>query len=713
MLVQAFLDAATLSVINITLAQPAETRLNVEMFVKINNAGPIWARLSGFNATLLDPQGRELGWIGYPRLELQGNTQTVQHVESYLSVIDSDAFREEGLKLLAGKSITWGVHGISVVRTFGLPFRVIVRKQLAFEGAQLDNFRATQIRLRSANTPENTYELEADISFSSVSPLELLHFGTLEVELWYNERANDPRRSGYNAVSRSELGGRLCTPAMHAESQCESGSEVSEKVGIAYFYQFTVRRGAVGSPLQPSFKATVRLFNNATSGRLAGRWASQHEQTLISFGPTNKPPYLNRIWQGVVTVEGSPTAMLSGALGTRESFVLGYNVRTGEPCDLYNQGADVCDKGALVMAQNPFGRQWLLREVEYDVYFEEHFEYEAFFRVQPFGQPLDVRAISCAPTNTFARMRSKRGMWSFAPNHRGPQGHGYPGNGSALLAARLADEVIPMPAGAEVGAGTVPFFLTAVPVPGNAERTNRDGKTGPCVLGIATLDPFDCCMTTIFTAAACKMAQRGRSHLNVRAQGRATVDVDGLSMVVYPEVSLPLSYTDDVLNFDVVKGTMLETTGLLTRAGFSCDDIEFRGISEPLWPNNEGDEKPPPSQRPLAPRSPPVPPAMPGDEDLGRQGRTTGVAMPLTLVALVIIVLLSLILVAVVGRLAVLVRRDICGRRMLCEKDRVGRETSRAGGEMPTAASQSSGICASPLQVSYNDDFPPLRPSWS
>jgi hypothetical protein len=25
------------------------------------------------------------------------------------------------------------------------------------------------------------------------------------------------------------------------------------------------------------------------------------------------------------------------------------------------------------------------------------------------------------------------------------------------------------------------------------ERTDRDGETGPCVLGIATLSPIDCC----------------------------------------------------------------------------------------------------------------------------------------------------------------------------------------------------------------------------
>ena len=44
---------------------------------------------------------------------------------------------------------------------------------------------------------------------------------------------------------------------------------------------------------------------------------------------------------------------------------------------------------------------------------------------------------------------------------------------------------------------------------------------------------------------------------------------------------LPLSYTNDVLNFDAVGGTAL---GNVAQAGFTCDDIRFKGISEPLYP---------------------------------------------------------------------------------------------------------------------------------
>jgi len=451
------------------------------------------AWLSSFNATLLDAGGRKLGWITHPDVHLVANQPATQHIRSYLTVIDAEAFREESQKLLAGRKLEWSVRGQTILRALGLPFAVTMRKRLDFEGARLDNFRARNVQIVSANASAGELYVDAEISFSSVSALEFLNMGTLEVELWYNPIANDPHRPGYGPASRRALGSRLCTPAMSAAGACGAGWEVSERIGTALFYGFKVRRGAIGSPRQPSLRASIRLWSSETSGRVAGRWAAQHEQSIISLGPINKAAYLDRVWQGLVHLDGSPVRLLTGALGSRETFVRGYDSQTGQECDVYRQGAEHCDKGALVMAHNPFHRRFALHSIEYDVYFEEQFEYDATFRVEALGLPLDLRAVSCAPTDAFARMRSKPGMWAFAPNHQGPDGAGYTGDAAERRAARLADEAVPFSPGGEAGAGTVPFFLTAFPMPGNAERTNRDGNTGPCVLGIATLDPFDCC----------------------------------------------------------------------------------------------------------------------------------------------------------------------------------------------------------------------------
>jgi len=75
-------------------------------------------------------------------------------------------------------------------------------------------------------------------------------------------------------------------------------------------------------------------------------------------------------------------------------------------------------------------------------------------------------------------------MWAFAPGHTGPDGVGYLGNATQQLAARLADDAVLVPPGGIKGPGTVPFFLTAVPLPGNAEQTNRDGNAGAIYFGV-------------------------------------------------------------------------------------------------------------------------------------------------------------------------------------------------------------------------------------
>ncbi len=67
--------------------------------------------------------------------------------------------------------------------------------------------------------------------------------------------------------------------------------------------------------------------------------------------------------------------------------------------------------------------------------------------------------------------------------------------------------MIPLPVGGGVTSsetGTYNFSLTATLYPGLSEKTNGVGKSGECIFGIENLDPFDRCLTTIFSAAGCK-----------------------------------------------------------------------------------------------------------------------------------------------------------------------------------------------------------------
>jgi len=57
------------------------------------------------------------------------------------------------------------------------------------------------------------------------------------------------------------------------------------------------------------------------------------------------------------------------------------------------------------MGKNPFGRNWALTKIEYDVFFEEEYEYDAVFNVNAIGLPINVVEFSCAATDIFARMK--------------------------------------------------------------------------------------------------------------------------------------------------------------------------------------------------------------------------------------------------------------------------------------------------------------------
>lgn len=348
-LVGMFFNAATLTVLNCTLADPSHSTLSIEVGLELNNAGPLSVSLEQFDATLVDLRGREFGWLRFPSVTLKPHGPTVLKLESQLVVLDEEALAAEGSKLLHGKRIAWDVKGQSAVVVYGIPFRVEVWKRLEFLGALLEDFEARSLQVTSANATEGTLDLSAEISFLSVSPFEFLRIGTLEVELWYNPDANDVSLPGHSAASQRVRGSWLCRPQCRErgdckEDECPAGGELSLKIGVAFFYEFEVRRGAIGSPRTPALSARVLLDSSAAgAGVVAGRWASRQDQTVIALGPTNKW-FLDRIWQGLVTVQGAPISILAGALGTRETFVLGYNVQTGETCDLYNQDEDVCQK---------------------------------------------------------------------------------------------------------------------------------------------------------------------------------------------------------------------------------------------------------------------------------------------------------------------------------------------------------------------------------
>merc|ERR1719446_1961159 len=95
-----------MTIINATLMEPLPSTMLIDTWVELNNAGPIAAKLSGFNATLVGPKGRDIGWLVFPAVPLDANSANLQDVLSQMTIMNEQAIYEEGLDLLAGRPVT-------------------------------------------------------------------------------------------------------------------------------------------------------------------------------------------------------------------------------------------------------------------------------------------------------------------------------------------------------------------------------------------------------------------------------------------------------------------------------------------------------------------------------------------------------------------------------------------------------------------------------
>lgn len=567
--VDMFAGATSVNVINVTLSEPGVNTLNVEGYIQINNHGMFAVEVDSFNATVRGPpeedhpDGRPIGWMMVPRFSLAGNSPGLVHTSTVMHVSDGHAFNDMSRRMLNGEAVPWQLSSEMMVWALGLPYAVRLNKQVTFPPLELKNYVTENLRMSHGNVTTNQLIIDADLSFYSASPMRLLRFGELIAELYYNADDND---GSLQVSDRRARGGAL--------------TEQSVKIGECVMADYRVVQG------MNTLKARIVLDANAATGASLGRWASKIDQTFISVGPTNKH-FMNGIWVGSNDMPGSAITMYTTTFATKETFVKGYHPQTGEACTFWDQSTEACDKGAMIMAMNPFQREWFLRDISYDIYLEEAYEYEGKFNVNV--PPLDIDAVEfrCAPTRAIGRTFSKPGMWAAYPEHRPGVGLSYPPDDPSTavderLQARLADDVIPVPPASADGTPAVYSFTMPVhPIPGVAERVNLNGNAGPCVFGLENLDPFDCCMTTIFTAAACKAAERGEMHLVVTSTGNATMIVDGVSINISTSVRMPVSYTKDMLDFDALGGDDYGMVGVAGSAGFSCDDLTFTGISAP------------------------------------------------------------------------------------------------------------------------------------
>lgn len=543
--VDMFVSASTISLINATMSSPTATTIQLTTFVRVDNAGPLSATLSQFNASC-GSHNAPFGWMIFPNVDLNGNAPTVVSFTTTLTISDNEGFGRNVVKTMKGERVDWQIRGKTVISLFGLNFDVIMDKTLAMPPTLLEDITAHELEPVSGNNTSGEAVFTAIGSMVSSSVLEIKDFGEADFEIWY-----DPVNMADTIVPSSILVGFFTMPSFEFER---------------------------GHNDVPSIIKLVKSDNTteAAISDMISRWASSKHHQVVIRGPVNHgSPFLNHLSTLPVMIQGGPNLFVGGAMN-REHTAVGYNPYTGAPCSILE--GKICMRGATVFGRNPFGKKLVLRDMVIDVFFEEQFSWDVdIVGIVSASPRIPLFSSSCKATDMFTRVVSRPGMHAHSPAYDNE----YSSDPGMREWQRVRDDTIVMPAN-----GQASMFLPGLPMPGQPEAQVRDGNTGGCFWGIEELDPFDCCYTTVFTAAACYYhTVKGLDFVPVKSRGDVTILIDdwSLSITHEPDDGMFLSFTDDILLFKQNLGPSAAAMGIpidglveeLGRVEVSCDGISF------------------------------------------------------------------------------------------------------------------------------------------
>lgn len=192
--VERLIAAATLTVVKGSLGPASADGLVVAVAVRLDNAGPFGASLSGFNATVYGPAtpnatAQPIGTMAFPELLISPSAATHLSISSLLRVSSAEAFRGATVPILRGDGADWEVRGAATVSVRALRFQVYIEKRLRMPATLIDEMTSTNAALEEGDGSSGVLSVSADASFISTSVLEFIGLGDLEVEV------RDARRS--------------------------------------------------------------------------------------------------------------------------------------------------------------------------------------------------------------------------------------------------------------------------------------------------------------------------------------------------------------------------------------------------------------------------------------------------------------------------------------------------------------------------------------
>merc|ERR1719265_2029983 len=263
------------------------------------------------------------------------------------------------------------------------------------------------------------------------------------------------------------------------------------------------------------------------------------DQTVTMAGPIKmSEAFLNGLTVQNITMGDAPHPMITFAHGDQSTVVTGFEPTTGKACGVLD--SPTCLRGARRVTRDPNEKVGVrISDISMDI--RHMTAQQVNYNVELTADLLIKKHATCDKAQGWlGRMKSVPGM------HAGTD----PSNQEAFV---------------DVAANSsAAFFLPVSPIPGNP------GMNGSPCLTIKTLDEYDCCFTTTWTAAACYYFKQPirQTYLPVTVAGNFTLMLGGafvVNMLGWEQSELMVAMNGDVRDFNFHSGSLK----------FSCDTITW------------------------------------------------------------------------------------------------------------------------------------------
>lgn len=326
--------------------------IDMEARLVVHDAGMLSGTIDSVEATVHDPQGREMGFIRFPQLDIVANLPLSIDMTSAFECTNTTVFQESVAKMISGEDQGWGMSAETTVTTKSpvhMTFKVFMNKTLLLPGLKMINPIVSNTRVVRVD-PEHAYAL-ADLSFYTVSPITL----------------KGPEWAAFNV---KDLNGNL--------------------LGISNISYLNISQGANLVKDVP-----MTLSKSEFLGPVMATYLGGNDQKLSMEGPfASSAPLLNNIMIQEMTMSGSPTeAAIAGLID--DHMLGGWKNSDGKQV-----------RGARAAMYNSLDLPIVITNLVTNLYFSEWMP-----QIELDTSLLSPSKYTCEPSNMYSKLYYGKGMY--------------------------------------------------------------------------------------------------------------------------------------------------------------------------------------------------------------------------------------------------------------------------------------------------------------